>query len=310
MLGEFAEGESSPVNKRKTPPTRPISSEARDVRPRLCTTPQDQNVTVNYEEKQLAYRYKVLVHLPPELDIFRRTLQDIVDLSTGHTDLNQTIAQDIVDKLGSLDVDHRRIATVSRLLQVSVDEIMLKQIGSRTSTTQDLLDGIILMTDAFISSQGNPAPVGREEIFTGLVYKDSAQHQNPIALPEKLQETYHSTRLGHTAQGLGNLQQDVALAAIGRPKNSSPADSSSKDEKVLSSMSLGISDSKQNEGTSVKRPPLEGSAKNASTTVSTETADVLSATSEPGARPPPFADYAVREDQRKISVRDQIEKAS
>ncbi|KAF2228944.1 hypothetical protein EV356DRAFT_512056 [Viridothelium virens] len=157
------------------------------------------------------------------------------------------------------------------------------------------------MTDVFISSQGKSTHVSREELFMSLMSKDSGQPQNSIALPKDPKETYQRTAFGHKTQVPGNSPQDVHLPAFGSQKNDSLAGISSKDETVLPSMSFVNPDSKRNEGPSVKEQPLDGSAKNALTAASTETADVPSAASELGVRPPSFSIHATSsQSQRKL----------
>lgn len=182
MPGVLTEGETSIGTKRKEPPTEPTANEDRNVRSCLSTPSGEPHLTVNYED-QLAYKYKVLLHLPPELDFFKETLQDILNLSVGVQDLDSTLVQDILNRLSDYGADVGKVAAARLILQTSADKTALKQIGSRTRTTQDLKDGIRAMVDAFVSSHAGTTCFNRENFYT-LLSEDSGQHKKSGVLAD------------------------------------------------------------------------------------------------------------------------------
>ena len=173
MPGLATEGESA---KRKEPPTENAVNDHRNVRLRSSAPSQEQNLLVNYNE-QLTFKLKVLAHLPPGVDFFEETLQDIIKLSMGLQELDWTFAQQILNRLSECGATEDKVVAAQTLLQANVDKTSLKHIGSRIKTTVDLKNGIFAMADAYLTSRSTNTPLDRQQILHELLSENIAlQH--------------------------------------------------------------------------------------------------------------------------------------
>ena len=165
--------------KRKDAPTEPTANEDRYVRSRISTPSKEPQLTVNYDE-QLAFKLKVLVHLPPELDFFKETLQDIVNLCGSVQELDSRLVQDIVNKLINYGADIGTVEAADKILHTAADVTILKQIGSRTKTCQDLKDGILTMANAFIAPLANNMVLDWKQLCLFLEESPDQHHKSEV----------------------------------------------------------------------------------------------------------------------------------
>ena len=197
MVGATGESPSTNTKRKQFTPETPATSE-RTVRPRLSAPShavESHNMAFN-PEGDLAFKLKVLASVPPETEIFRESLQSIVDHHAGAQGFDVTDTRAILNELKSYGINGTKITAAEAFLQELVAKNKVEQLcgqlvtlGRDLTTTQEFESAFLALARGFVSSYSNPALLGGENILRALLSEDFIQrHSSETNLGELQKE--------------------------------------------------------------------------------------------------------------------------